>query len=720
MNAHDTIVLPAATHDGSTSSEALRLFPIDTLQQLDPDNAVRCQQMLAHGNRFGVWETPSTLAPFAQVTYRVIDFRRRVVNFLPDGNKYSQALPTLLDETVLQMIRYALLMRMGQAGLTRGGTRAGASLKPLTIATALYRDLPVIMARGITRRLNNPDTPYDGFISHLTIEDLREFRQSRHLRAQLDRMSMLQAQGLWSDAPIKISFKGNTTSPLGEALRRNAEQETVPYPPIPDAYMGEMGPRVLWMIRDLGPNLLHLYESIPELSKDLALGPDWSERFKPCLKRYFAMHAWRDRHGEIITAPPFRLRHGSGHGKNLSKNPSKMDLCEWPPRTWSSLQALAVTLQSAHLWITFLALGGRLGEVMTLRRDCIEWAQDGTSYANGKTYKLHPRIGGVEREWPAPEVLVISLAQQLRLVEAWERIAYQKRGGGAEDGEQRYKKNDHLWASLGSSNFNDPEKDLKAANNALQMLAKRFGLTPKPGGRNLHAHRFRKTIARLAGIAIVGSPRVLMRLFGHRDIAMTLHYILTDKALSAEIEQVTRELRIMHCQELVEDMHTALHKQDELPYGGHGGSGAPVMTETVMRHEEELHQAGKDWGSNSAYELSVILTNNGRSFRLVNEHVICTKAPGETGLCIKKRGEANTGNCQSSCTNRIEKSSARAEVMKVIPILISNARRALDENQLLVMASYAHQLTEELNRFDDIGTAWRTNPEVISILEADV
>lgn len=719
MNAHDAFVPLAATQGGSPPSAALRLFPVETLHQLDPNNAVRCQQMLGHGNSFGVWETPSELAPYAHNAFRAIDLRRRLINYLPEGIKSSPVLPILLDEAVLQVTRYSLLMRLGPASLTRGGEKAGTPLKPLTIATVTYRDVSKIVARGIERRLKNPNTPHDGFISRLTADDLHEFRSSRYLRAQLDRMSMLQAQGLWNDAPTKIDFKGKTTSPQGEAQPRPSEQDRVPHPPIPDAYMAEIGPRVLWVVRDLGPNLLHLFESIPELSKDLAPGADWAERFQPRLKRYFAQHTWRDRNGEIITAPPFRLRHGTGHGKNLSKDPSKMDLYEWPPRTWTSLQALAVTLQSAHLWITLLALGCRLGEVMTLGRDCIEWARDGNPYANGKTYKLHPRLGGVEREWPAPEVLVDSLAQQLRLVEAWERIACHTRVND-ENGPQRHQKNGYLWASLGNSNFNDPEKALKQANSALRMLATRFGLTSKPGGKNLHAHRFRKTIARLAGIAIVGSPRVLMRLFGHRDIAMTLHYILTDKALAAEIEHVTRELRIMHCQELIEDMHAALNKQDKRPYGGHGGGGAPIMTETVTRYEKELHRAGKSWGANSAYELSVILTNNGRSFRLVNEHIVCTKAPGETGLCIQKKGEANTGNCQSGCTNRIEKSSARAEVTKVIPILISNARRAQEENQLLVMASYAHQLAEELGRFDDIGTSWRANPEVTSILEAVV
>lgn len=369
---------------------------------------------------------------------------------------------------------------------------------------------------------------------------------------------------------------------------------------------------------------------------------------------------------------------------------------------------LAVNLQAAHLWIALLAMAGRISEISTLKRDCIEWARDGKLYANGKTYKLSANLAGTDREWPAPDVLVQALAQQTRLVSAWERIARVLKGVNQEDGEMLVAEGDHLWASLGVGGGADPEEQLYSFSQSLLLLAERIGLTPKPGGKNLHPHRFRKTVARLAGIAIVDSPRVLMKLLGHKDIAMTLGYILTDKALQVEIDQVARELRIMRCQEVINDIHTALHTPEAPKYGGHGGGGAPLLADAVRTHEEELHRSGQEWDVNSSYELSVILTGNGQYFRLTRPGVVCLKESREVGPC----------NCDSTCVNRIEEKTARRDVRKVIPILIDEGKRALAENQLLLVADKVQQINEEMLRFDDIKEEFGDHPDVILLRKA--
>lgn len=41
----------------------------------------------------------------------------------------------------------------------------------------------------------------------------------------------------------------------------------------------------------------------------------------------------------------------------------------------------------------------------------------------------------------------------------------------------------HFWASLGSASHADPTDELSAAGLALQSLAKRLGMNPKPGGK---------------------------------------------------------------------------------------------------------------------------------------------------------------------------------------------------------------------------------------------
>lgn len=693
--------------------EGMGLFPVESLQQLDADSARNCQAILGHGDTFGVWKTPEAMAPHFSGP-RYIDLRQRIRGYIPNEMEASSTLDVLLDEGVLWLTRVALLMRMGPAGT--GHKFRDRSLDATTVANALYKNYNRIVTRGIIRRLESPAPSSQGFAIVLTPEDLREFRTNKYLEKELRRLAKFQDLGLWTDAPSSTKFIGTTTRPRGDAEQRAPERKRIPYKPIPDDHLSTMGPRVLWLIQDLGPNLIHLLETLPNclVGIHFASVETRCRKSTRSLASYFEEHIWRDRGGTVIIKPPFPLRHGSQRGGNNAAIP--IDPGGWPIQTWSSVTNLTFILQTAHLWITLLLMAGRLSEVMTLPRNCIEWTRDGKHYVNGKTYKLKLTLAGEKRQWPAPEILVDVLAQQVRLVEACERLDHFKKG--SVDESPLAGDSEHLWASLGSSTLSDPNEKLGSVYYALKNLAARIGLTSKPGGINLHPHRFRKTVARLAGLAIDGSPKVLMRLLGHKDITMTLGYMLTDPAFAKEIDDITRELRIMRAQGLVEDMHAALHAADSLPYGGHGGGGAPVLSTAVRVHEEELHRTGKDWGVDSSHELAVLLTNNGQSMRLVSAHVACTKTEGEVGLCSNKKGAANTGNCQSECINRIEEKTGRRDAQRVIPIVVANAQQAIKDNDLLAAACYARQLTVEMKRFDDIAAQWRDRPEVAAIMEA--
>ncbi|ADL56753.1 site-specific integrase [Gallionella capsiferriformans] len=694
--------VPAMSESGRRIDEALRLFPLENLQYLDRESAIRCQTILGHGSRFGMWETPDAMIGRKQFrSSQCVDLRKRLKNFIPGATISTISLPSLdalLDEGVLWMTRYALLLRIGPSGMNKGN---GRSLDVTMIATRLYAIVPQILAKGILRSLELDSREYEVFVRYLTSNAVRELNNiDKAIGVEFRRMRMLADQMLWRDALLKADIS-ITTNPKGEAVMPAAQSISIPYPPIPDDYLAEMGPRILWLVRDLAPNLLSMFESIPELFSDILFIPGSNHkkakaaRLGPQLSQY----NWRDRNGEAIIAPPFPLK--------LGRKLNGRDPYAWPPRYWENMSILAVTLQAAHLWVALLGMGGRISEISSLKRDCIDWARDGKPFANGKTFKLSANFAGTDRDWPAPEILVQALAQQARLVSAWERIARLVKGLSQEDNEMLVFDGEHLWASLGAGQ-NDPESQLMSFGQALQKLAERTGLTPKPGGKNLHPHRFRKTIARLVGIAIVDSPRVLMKLFGHKDIAMTLGYILTDKALQVEIDQVARELRIMRCQEVIEDMHTALHTPDASKFGGHGGGAAPFITEAVKTHEEELHRTGQLWDANSSYELSVILTGNGQYFRMTRPGVVCLKESREAGPCT----------CDSTCINRIEEKTARRDVRKVIPVLIDEGKRALVENQLLLVADKVQQINEEILRFDDIKEEFVNHPDVVLLREA--
>lgn len=707
-----TAVRPWIDREGA-AIEALGLFPLESLQRLDANSACRCQAMLGHGHTFGFWETPEEMIPHFSSAMRRTDLRQRIRDYLPASSEELSGLNSLLDEGVLWLTRLGLLMRMGPAGVS--AQFQNRSLDASTVAQTLYQRSNRIVARGIIRRLESAHRSSVGFAVTLTPDDLREFRRNEYIERELRRLTMFQDRDLWKDAPLRIKFKGKTTDVRGSDQKRPPEKSSTPYQPIPDEYLSVMGSRVLWLIQDFGPNLIHLLETLAQRFNSLSFTS--KSRSYICIQStrslaaYFNENIWRDQEGRVIVKPPFPLRHGSLRGQNKTANPINPN--EWPIRTWASVANLAVILQTAHLWITLLMLAGRIGEVMMLPPSCIEWARDGKPYANGKTYKLSLAFAGEDRQWPAPEILVDVLAQQVKLVGACERLAQIRKGTGDED--FLVADRGHLWASLGSSPNSDPEEKLVAAHTALLQLADRIGLNTKPGGINLHSHRFRKTVARLAGMAIDGSPKVLMRLLGHKDITMTLGYMLTDPAFAKEIDDVTRELRIMRGQLLIDDMHGALHTDDSLSYGGHGGVGAHLLSSAVRAHEVELHRTGKQWGVDSSHELAVLLTNNGQSMRLVSAHVACTKTDDEVGLCSSKRGAANIGNCQSECVNRIEEKTGRRDTERVIPLLVTQAREAIQDNDLLAAASYARQLTVEIKRFDDIAAKWRDKPEVAAI-----
>lgn len=420
MNARED--LPQAAHGSlnqeDTRAEAQALCPLESLQHLDEQSARRCQMILGHGETYGIWETGEAMIPHMVKSGRRIDLRRRIAAYLPEETPTSPALDALLDEGVLWLTRLALLMRTGPVGV--GRTAWGKPLDATTVAGCLGQYLANLVARGMVRRLAGAETASIGFASALTAEDLREWWAEDFLRPQLMRLTQLQGLGLWSDAPAAREFKGKTTAVRGNPHPRPPERKRIPFPAIPEDYLAAMGPRVLWLIKDLGPNLLHLLETLPTV---LPPGQCSGVIINKRIARYFKANIWRNRHGQVITKPPFDLKHGSSRGKHMLKYPSQHDPLEWPPRHFDSVQTLAATLQSAHLWIALLVMAARLGEVATLPRDCIEFARDGQPYANGKTYKASRALAGEEREWPMPEIMVDVFAQQVKLVEASERLA---------------------------------------------------------------------------------------------------------------------------------------------------------------------------------------------------------------------------------------------------------------------------------------------------------
>lgn len=702
-SAPDAPVAPDAAEEARFA--ALNLFELEEFQNLSSENLRLAQSVAGHGEQLGVWKTPLSIAPgrFGS-RFRTIDLAKRLRDFLAKEPVQHTSTEVLVQEGALLLTRLGLLMRLAPTG----GRRSSKTerLKPTTLAQRLYTQCPQVFARAIRRKAERTEAL--GLLACLTQEDLMEMAQAKSLRIELDRILTLTAMGLWSDVPPQpdITF---TTDPRGSKPSKAPEAVAGEYRPIPDEYLIEIGPRVLWLIRELGPRLIPLLEDLAAVLEAL----DWSEMTNSKLvgdygivnkfiEEHLRAHPWADRTGKMLR-PTFPLMTGA----------KATDRFEWPPRTYEHIKVLSVTLQSAHLFITLLACAGRIGEVEGLSRSCVKTARDGKDYVFGWTYKLSGNLFGDARQWPAPPVMTQSLGQQARLAEAWSRLPPRAIDRGLPTEPPTH---GALWLSLGVGGAADASDPLSLSHTSLPNLAIRVGMDPKPGGINLHPHRFRKTIGRIAGVTLFNSPLVLKRLFGHKSIEMTLRYILCDNDIRAEAETVLRELRILHCAEALEEVREALVRGEPLP--GHGGAAAGQLIDAVKDHEARLAESGRVWAEGTAYDLAYLLTANGQGWRFVQKNIVCTKVPGEDSPCRKKRkrGEPNTSNCKPDCDNRIVLAIQRRDAREVLGAYLDVARQARDEEQYLVFYESMQRFIEELDTFPDIRAQYVADPDVDSLL----
>ncbi len=671
-----------------------RFKPAD-VQKLGYEDLLAAQTLLGHGLKWGHWQTSKALASgLLNTSIREINLAGRLRQYLAKEG-ITDVADALLEEGVSTLTQLGVLLRLVPAGT--GATKVSRALKPCSIAQALYGYLPLIVARAIRRKAENVGAT-SGLFYHLTDIDLRAFEAENRTRIELSRLYTLASRGQWYDVPQPPDAT-QTTDPSRATGNRPPEDISAPYLPLPDAWLEEIGPRVLWMVLDLGPSLLHLLEALPKSMKRF----DWSRssntialNIRPLIATHLEEHPWLDRAGRPLM-PPFALTTATGK--------FGADILEWPPRTYEHIVRLSMGLQTSHLFINLLVCAGRIGEVATQKRNCVSIERDGDGYLNRYTYKLSSYFQGDEHQSPAPPILQTCLGQQARLAAAFDHLPRSTRSGKMPEA-ARF--GDALWVSIGGGKTS--ENAQINFNKALQSLASTLGVNPKPGGKNVHPHRFRKTIGRLAGVALFNSPLVLKRLFGHKSIEMTLHYILCDLGIREEAEKVLRELRIMHCAEALKEIHHAI--ANGLPLPGNGGAGAGRLVAAVQNQEAHLKQRGRVWTDGSAYELACLLTGQGKGWRLINANIVCSK----DWICSKphrhKELEVDRPRCDPGCTNRVVLARRRRDTELNIEQYLDIARQALADGLLLVMAHAMDNLRDELGYFADLREKHLAMPDV--------
>lgn len=749
---------PDAKHEvNATRGQALLSVAVEDVQSLDASGIVALQAVLQHGTEFGRWLTPKRWSPLTQPSILNVDLRARILSFLPSAQQqlvrkdvetcavmcgasgvgsdstskssFRSPIQRVVDDGVLSLTQLLVICRMGPVGI--GKKAKGRSLDPSTLSRMAYNHLPLLVAIGMSKRLAALVDGSDlgqGFFRHIARDDVTRGSEGerRRLGCQIARLSVLEERGCWSDVPRQFEPLAEVTSVAGEAGKPQTPAHVDPHLPLPDDYVAEMGRNSLWLIQEMGPTLLALVRAVRLIwlnSEDPSVGAQRiAQRRDEAVRKLLGSHRWRGSNGLEIEAPPFELRQ-TRTGKNSRAklmagcapvpvvSPSNRS---WLPVSFAGVVFLCKLLQSAHMFVVGLSMGARKSEIVTLERTCLVRSPTGMPYANGRTWKLVDKHDGESRDWVLPNLAMQAVEQQVKLVTLLDDV-----GPLAP---RRYPEPDlvghqtHLWAELGGgqSNRSNP---LRYTQPTLLAFAKALGMDPEPGGQSLRLHRLRKTIARLAALALTQAPKLLKDVFGHKSIEMTLYYILTDEDLQVEIERVSRELRIMRAKETVEAM-VAAEDTEGVQFAGFGGPAAYAVGKAIEVHRVRVHRRGKDWGAESAVELADILTLQGKAWHLVRPGIVCTKFPGtESGPCNNSRGAPEPARCQTYCKHRLEEAFLRDDVDGAIGEALSAYKDAGERGEDLVQALWADQVRLNLGRFADLRDKWLRDPLVRSLAE---
>lgn len=719
----------------ATRNRGLLAATVDSIQRADVPQLAALQRVLQHGDTLGRWETPEAWIPPGrrQRTLVSIDLRRRIAHFLPQHLKHlasdtshpaGSSIAERLDEAVLVLTRYLVLLRLGPVGLGRKGNLR--SLDPTSVLFVGYGPGPTMLALAIASSLDGTGQPVgdNASLSSLRLGDLAHLSRNQRtdVLEECRRMRMLADRGLWADAP-SLQPDSTATAMTGAPRYTEEPQKLNSHLPLPDDYVSAMGRRSLWLMRVLGPNLLAIGSAMADLWSTTSV-EDWSaetirDKRRAGISKLLSAHRWLDQEGRTFDRPPFHISLPEQSGFAISKGGGEAngDL-RWPPTSYRDVMALLGTVQMAHYFIAGISIGARKSEALGLQRGCVVRSVDGRPYANGKTYKLVQRHEGEWRDWQLPEAAVDALAQQARLAEVAERIAFltpTQTTPGATSNTGSH----HLWGQVSAANQSDATKPLSDVNKALLAYARTLDLDSTPGGQTLRPHRFRKTLARLVALALTQAPKLLMEVFGHKSIEMTLYYILTDKDLRAEIETVSRELRVMRAKEVVERMveaDLASQGADSANLGGYGGLAAVSLHNAIGVHRERVHRRGDQWGANNVMELAELLTLQGKAWEQVRPGVLCTKFPGEAGPCNKSKGRPEPSKCQSTCGHRLEEAFLREDVDGSIRDALAAYETAVADEESLTAAHWAAQVRAHVPRFADLQAKWMVNPTVRALV----
>ncbi|CAE6710740.1 hypothetical protein [Paraburkholderia nemoris] len=668
------------------------------IQRMIKDNLLALQQRVGLGSEWGVISFPEA--------------------WMPDGSMKSLAQRTLyldrlmklagrpegdVEDAIVTVLKYVLICFLVPF---HGRGLKGVLLSPSTLVTNARRFCQVVEFA-----LDLPDVG-QGLLQRLDLAACKKLVERQKWATELARLCQLADRGYWSDVPPgRVIFSnsdddvaGSPAGEIGETASNDefptASQSSNRFQPFSDFLVAEFGWRAAWFVNELEPALHRCFVEVTEaICRQTAAEGRTLDDYKRGVVTTLALESfeWRRSDGTIISELPFELNlRGRGRGR---------DLTVWPPRTYAHIKHLAYLCQSLHLIIFLLSTGGRISEMLSFSGGNILRTNVNGVVVDGRTYKLVFADKGAQKDWPLPDLAVRALVHQRELRHIAERfsqavnneVEFDVGDSVSSAGNERVETaigSDKLWANLwtGEPIHRQYQHMIPAA---LQVL----GVGDLLDGTAAHAHRFRKTIARLIALAVVGAPKILMDFFGHDSIEMTLSYILTDPDIRLEMEEVLKAQVIMMASD-------AIKSADEC-----GGPAAEPLRQAVKAESARL---GREFNEEDIYGLADTLTLSGKYWQHVRPGVICTKLPQQAGPCNKHRVAPEPASCRSYCGHRLELAAVRDDVDGAIEEGVAQLKRCEDTDDVIGAEMWRGQVLANLNRFPDLKEKWWSNSYVQS------
>jgi hypothetical protein len=649
-------------------------FTVSAIHTMAKEQLLGLQQLAGWGNEWGAIDTPAKRLPSG--TSRSKTKRMISVNALCSQGPE-------LELTQLTFTRFALLLYFGKANKKSGYLKAG------TICTVLGH-----MRAVLATALFIPPCPQGGLLGRLSDADWHARRGETVLDTfgkVFGRVRWFRDKGWWQDVPLEQAFGAveahldtYKSPPAASKPRGDGHQ------PLPDEFVAEAGWRLIWILENLGPALIECGRQLGAIrslivQQALARGAQPYSIRTNLLGRpsqsFLENYEWRTPDGQQIDTLPFPIDMFIKNGK---KNGNPIEF-SWPPSRYQFVDQFLQILQDAHMFMFLLATGGRISECLSLQADCIVDDNPNQESIAGRTYKLVYREGGKQRDWPVPSAVLKAIQQQIALHEVIISLG--------DEFKNRYTQaqSTSIWVTGFGAEAQGH------VNTRFSVTFKQLGLTHLLHGNSANTHRFRKTLARLCALVLFGAPKILMDLFGHKDIAMTLKYINTDPQLRAEMIQIARDITIMFAKDAISNIDS---------YGG------PAAHKISVVIQQEKVRLGRDFGVDDMQRCAEMLTDNGSLWTLVRPGVLCTKRPSDAGPCTKARGIPAPAHCQTACENRLEQAFLRDDVDRSIEQAVGHLEQAYVDGDEYASENWIGQVLALLSRFPDIKKKWHLHPVV--------